>query len=269
MPNAKDASTPTKHNILLVGPTGSGKTSQIWTLPGKKFAYLFDPNALASLRGCDLDYQEFLPDILEMDSTLKGFNKGSRSDQPASRREPTTYLDWGNDLNEKSQSGFFDSYDWLIIDSLTFLQKAAFDRNAWINDRYGKIEELSDYRVVGSKLSDITRSICSLPINVYLTGHIREFQDEVSRKISTEANLAGSARTNVPLVMTNIWLAGVGEADEGRAQYTVQTQPAKRGLQTIRSTIKGLEPIEDVTILDFNRAEDFGIGALLNRHKGD
>ena len=267
MPNAKDAKTNDKQNILMLGLTGSGKTTQIWTLPGKKFAYLFDPNALASLQGCDLDYEQYLPEATEMDATIKGFNKGSRSDTPASRREPTAYIRWVEDINNKVEEGTFDDYDWLCIDSLTFLQKTAFDRNAFINNRYGKIEELGDYRVVGSKISDIIRNICSLPINVYITGHLRDFQDEVTKKITTEANLAGSAKNMVPLVMSNIWLAE-SYGDEKNAKYRIQTRPGSRGFQAIRSSVKGLEFYEDVTINDFTHAEDYGIGKLL-RQKGD
>ena len=265
MPNAKSATARTKQNILLVGEAGAGKSTQIWTLPGKKFAYFFDSNAIASVQGCDLEYEEFLPDILELDSTIKGFNKGSRSDQPSSKREPTTYIKWGEDLNERAESGFFKDYDWLILDSLTSLQKACFDRNAWINGRYGKVEELSDYRVVGAKLSDIIRSICALPCNILMIGHLKEFQDEVSKKITTEANLAGSAKSNVMIPMTNVWLAS-SQGDGEKAKFVIQTRPGKRGLKTIRSSLKGLEFEEDVTIGDFSNAEAYGIGKLLKDH---
>ena len=44
MPNAKDASTPTHRRFLVAGENGAGKSALIWSLPGKKFAYLFDPN---------------------------------------------------------------------------------------------------------------------------------------------------------------------------------------------------------------------------------
>lgn len=262
MPNAKNAETPSKHNILLVGPTGSGKTTQIWTLPGKKFAYLFDPNALTSLRGCDLDYEEFLPDTLEIDATLKGFNKGARDDRPASSIEPTTYLKWVEDLNKRHDEGFFDDYDWLCFDSLTYLQRAVFDRQLFINNRYGKIEDLADYRIVGSKLSDVFRPISSLKINIFCTGHIRDFQDELTRRITTELSLAGQARSMIPLVMTNIWLAK-GASDEKEIKYEIQTRPDRRGLQCIRSSIAGLEMNHDVTIKDFSHATDYGIGKIL------
>lgn len=265
MPNAKDISSDIGQNILIIGNTGSGKTSQIWTLPGKRFVYVFDPNALASLRGCDCDYEVFLPDTLELDATLKGFNKGARSDTIAgSRREPTTYVRWVEDLNERVENGFFEDYAWLCFDSLTFLQKAVMDRQLYINNRYGKVEELADYRVVGSKLSDVFRSITALEINCYYTGHLREFQDEKTKKITTELMLPGQAKALIPIAMTNIWLAK--SASEGKTlKYVIQTHAERRGLQCIRSSVRGLEHEHDVTIKDFNRAGDYGIGAILKK----
>ena len=144
MPNAKDITGLPPQNIMVIGETGSGKTTQIRTLPGKKFVYIFDPNALASLKGCDCDYEVFMPNALELDATLKGFNKGSKSDrmEGGSRIEPTTYPNWVNDINKRVADGFFDDYNWICFDSLTFLGKAIMDRQCFINNRYGKVEEL-------------------------------------------------------------------------------------------------------------------------------
>lgn len=266
MKNAKDASALTNQRILLVGRTGSGKTSQIWTLPGRKFAYFFDPNSLASIRGCDLDYEEFYPEPLETDATLKGFNKGARSDKPSSKLEPTLYLRWGQDLTDKVESGFFKDYDWLIFDSLTFLSRAVMARNMWINGRYGGVEELADYRIVGSKMSEVFTSITSLNLNILSTGHIDTFQDENTKKIETKIKLPGSARDILPLVHTNIWLAfpeTEGKGDKENVRYKVRTVPESRGLQDIRTSLRGLSPIEDVTIEDFDNPTKSGIGALL------
>ena len=266
MANALSVKESKTHTILCVGPTGSGKTSQISTLPGRVFAYLFDPNALASIAGQDIEYEQFLPDVLELDSTLKGFNKGAKSDAPASKREPRVYMDWVEDFNSRYESGFFDDYDWIVFDSLTFLTRACMDRQLWINNRYGKIEELGDYRIVGSKISDIFRTIASMQTNIYCTGHITSFQDELTKKVETQLMLAGSAKTMLPLVFSNIWLAQ-GESTEKEAKYTIRTQPDNRGLQHIRTSIKGLPVVQDVTIKDFNNPSKYGIGAILAKEK--
>lgn len=266
MPNARDATaTTTFQKLLVLGPTGSGKTTQIWTLPGRKFLYAFDPNALLSLRGCDIDYEEFLPDALELDATLKGFNKGAKDDTLKSKREPSVYMRWVNDLNKRHEEGFFKDYQWLCIDSLTLLANAVMDRQMFINGRYGGTEDLADYRVAGSKIAEVFRSICSLPINLYCTGHITSFQDDKTKRIETQINLPGKARNMLPMLFSNIWLAAASTDD--KVGYVIHTKAEARGFQAIRTTIPNLPPIADVNIKDFNRAGDYGIGGILKNAK--
>ena len=263
MPNASDTKLAPTQRILLVGRTGAGKTAQIWSLPGKRFAYIFDPNSLQTLRGCDLDYEVFQPDFLELDATLKGFNKGAKSDRLASRREPTVYLRWVEDINKKVEEGFFKTYDWLVIDSLTFLSKAVMDRQLFINQRYGDIEELGDYRVVGTKISDLFSSIAAMPLNILATGHLQVFQDEKTKVLETSLQLPGRSRNMLPLLFTNIWLATTSDTEKG-VRYEVRTQPEQRGLRDIRTSLKNLAAVEDVTIPKFDtNAVEHGIGRLL------
>ena len=62
--NAKEVEGEQHHKILMLGTAGTGKTTQILTLPRPTFIYIFDPNALESLKGHDIDYKLFLPDRL-------------------------------------------------------------------------------------------------------------------------------------------------------------------------------------------------------------
>lgn len=278
MPNNKDRAESPFRRILNVGRTGSGKSTQMWTLPGKKFLYMFDPNTASALEAydkkgnrllLDIEYEQYLPDAAELDATLKGFNKGSKDDRLKSgKKEPTVYNTWVEDINDKVESGWFEQekIDWLCVDSLTFLNRAIMARQMHINDRYGGIEELGDYRVVGSKVSEVFSSIASLPINVYVTGHIQVFENEKTQRMETLINTNGSSRTLLPLLFSEIWLAEAGESDkDGIGTYTVRTRPDKKGLQDIRSSLKGLKEVEDVTIRDFGNAEEYGIGAILKR----
>lgn len=261
--NAKDAKINSHENILVVGEAGSGKSTLIRSLSGKKFVYIFDPNGLRSLQGADVDFEEWLPDSLELDTTIKKFNRDGRpDDRPASKREPRVYVDWCNDIAKKAEDKFFEPYDWVCFDSITLLQKACFDRQTWINNRYGKPEEMADYRIVGSKMSDLIRAATSEKINTYFTGHIDVWQDELSKKITTQLALSASAKKQIPLVMSNIWLAEC-KSTEKEIKYTVQTRPADRGLQTIRSAKRGLDMYEDVTIRDFNNPEQSGVSKLI------
>jgi len=219
---------------------------------------------MATLQGCpDCDYVEFLPDFLEMDATLKGFNKDSKSDRPASRREPTLYQRWVEHINGAVESGGFHDYDWIVFDSLTFLAKATMDRQLYINNRYGDIEDLGDYRVVGSKIADVFNSISGLPVNILSTGHIQTYEDDKTKKIVTQIYLPGKARNILPLTHTDCWAAQAGEKD---GTFQIRTVPnGSRGLQEIRTSLKGLAPVEDVTIKDFRNATRYGIGALIAR----
>lgn len=267
MPNAKDAAVEAHKRILLVGRTGSGKTTQIWSLPGRKFGYIFDPNAMSSLRGCDIDYEEFLPDVLGMDMTLKGFNKGAKSDSLTASREkpePKIFNKWVDDFNSKHSKGFFNGYQWLVFDSATFFTKAVMDRQLFINGRYGEVEDRPDYKIVGAKVADIFANISGMKINILMTGHIATYQDEKTQRIDTQLNLPGRARNSLPLQFTDIWLAHVTDAEKG-AKYLVRTVPDPRGLQDIRCSVPGLAAIEEVTIKDFKNPTACGIGALLKK----
>lgn len=262
MPNARDAAQPAIQKILMLGPAGSGKTSAIWTLPGRKFAYVFDPASVASLRGLDIDYEEFLPDTLELDASLRGFNKGSKDDKPLTKREPTTYVRWTEDLNKRHEEGYFKDVDWLCVDSLTLLANAVMDRIMFLNGRYGGIEDLSDFRVAGSKIAEVFRSICSLPLNLYCTGHVTSFQDDKTKRIETQINLPGKARQLLPLLFSNIWLAS--GSTEDKQMYSIRTRPEPRGFQHIRTTLQGLADVEDMTVKDWKNPERYGVGRLLS-----
>jgi AAA domain-containing protein len=268
MPNAKDASLTAYKRILLAGRTGTGKTTQIWSLPGKKFAYIFDPNALSALAGCDLEYELFLPDIQAVDRTLKGFSKGSRDDRPSRPpKEPTLYNRWGDDINTKFDKGFFNGFDWLILDSLTFLSKAVMDRQLYINNRFGGIEEIADYKVVGSKLAEMFGPITSLPMNIFCTAHLTVYQDEKTSKLETQLYLPGRARVMLPLQFTDIFLCQTTDDKEKGTIYEIRTKPDPRGLQDIRTSIPGLATTEDVTIKAFSRPMEWGLGKLLKREQ--
>lgn len=282
MPHVRDAKVPAFKRILAVGGTGTGKTTQLWTLPGRKFLYQFDPNTMASLIGLasqlnieppDIEFEAFEPDILQLDTTLKGFRKDAKDDNVSmigrSKKdaEPTVYLDFIEDINKRVDEDYFkkNEISWLCFDSLTFLNRATMARNLFINDHYGFIEDLADYRVVGSKIAELFTSISSLPINVYMTAHWQSYQDDKTKKIETKINAHGSSRTMLPLVFTEIFQT-LREEIKGETVYSIRTRPDPRGLQDLRTSILGLEELEDVTIDDFSRAQEYGIGAILTEH---
>lgn len=261
--NARDTAVASHHAILALGEAGSGKTAQIATLPGKKFVYAFDPGTLRFLSTyrIDADVEEFLPDVSTIDFTLKGFNKGSADDKPKRKNtEPKCYTDWEAHFNEWFDAKSFDAYDWIVFDSLTLFSNAMGNRLSYLNGRFGDIQELSDYRVLGNKLAQSFTAITSMKKNLYVTGHIQTFQDEKTQKISAEIGVPGGAKAMLPKLFSNIWLLEVGE----KRTYKMRTVPDTRGLKTIRSVIPSLAEIEDITIDWTKPLETQGIGGIVS-----
>ena len=143
MPNAKDAtSLQTARRILLLGDTGNGKTTQILTLPGRKFVYIFDPNALLSLKGYDLDYEEHLASLVP--AAVASLSKGKPADAP-SINASDVYTKFEAEFERRLKGGFFDQYDWICFDSSTTLLDLMMDRVLTINGRFGQWPNQDDF----------------------------------------------------------------------------------------------------------------------------
>lgn len=254
------------HTIFVLGRTGGGKTAQIVTLPGKKFVYIWEPNAMETLRGyANVDYLDYIPQEDELEIALKGFNKDTLTDRKTVK-EPKTYERWRADYAERRKSGFFQQYDWICIDSFTFMVSAMIERQMFLDKRSGEPPDMGDYRVVGDSLRRIVLSMQALNMNLFLTGHLSEYQNEKTKQITVQANLPGQSRTLIPLGCTNIWQCEHnGEASK---DFVIRTKPDLRGLRELRTTIPNLKEFENVTIpVDasgrFVNPEKHGIGALL------
>ena len=263
--NAENDSDASNEKILVVGPIGSGKSTQLRTLPGRKFVYFFDPNGKRAIKGANIDYIEIVPDPSEVDWTIKGFNKNSISDSPKKVKEPLVYRRWEDDINRRYDAGFFEQYDWLAIDSISLLVRAVMNRILFLNKRYGDVEDLSDYRVAGNKLAEIFVPITSLKnLNLYCTGHIIERQNETTKKVSTELDMPGAARGLLPKMFSHILETRASRDDI--QQYNLLTRSDPRGFQGLRCAFHNVDPIIDITINDFTKPENFGIGAFLSRN---
>lgn len=265
MPNAKDSNTPLAHRIFILGDTGSGKTTQFLTLPGKKFAYLFDPNAILSLRGYDVDYEEFLPDRLNVSAfSLSKDKKGDKTTNHPS----DLYVQWEKDFDSKLESGFFDKYDAISLDSATTLLDLIMDRILTINGRAGQWPQQDDFGPQMTTFQNIMRTLTGMGKTVYVTGHLETRQDKLTERILRGPLMTGRLKVKIPLLFSDIFIAEA-ECSSGKKEmsYKIQTVP-DRLTTCVRTSLKGLAPFENVTI-DFSRpVEGQGIGSILNREKG-
>jgi hypothetical protein len=265
MPNAKNAHETTAKKFLLLGKTGSGKTSQLLTLPGKKFAYLFDPNAILSLQGHDVDYEEFMPDRLNL--SVKSLSKDKPSDK-TTNHQSLIYQKWEKDFDDRVKGGFFDTYDVIAIDSMTTFLDLIMDRVLTINGRAGSWPQQDDYGPQMTSFINVCRQLTALNKVIFMTGHIETRQDELTKRIFNQPMMTGRLKVKVPLLFSDIFVCSTEIGQNGKVSHKIQTTP-DRLTDTVRTTIKGLDPFEDVTIDWSKDPVGQGLGSLLSWEKGN
>lgn len=262
MPNAREAHTSSKLKVIVFGQTGSGKTTQFLTLPGKKFMYLFDPNAILSLQGFDIDYEEFLPDVMNLD--VKSLKKDNKLAGTTMRhRAADTYRNWERDFEGKIESGFFDSYEWVGMDSFTTFSDLVMDEVLRINNRPDAWPQQDDYGPQMLTLKNVVRTFTSLGKNVYFTGHMEMKQDDLTKKINNTPIMTGRLKASLPLLFSEIFVLSADTGKDGNVVYSLQTKPS-RETQLIRTSLKGLEQYEDVTINFSQEVTGQGLGGIIN-----
>ena len=262
MPNASEVKGIQPHKFLLLGNTGSGKTTQILTLPGKKFIYIFDPNSLLSLRGHDIDYEEFLPTQSSFD--IKSLKKGVAGDTVMGAKGSEVYVAWERDFDAKVASGFFASYDVIGIDSCTTLLDLIMDRMLTINGRPGTFPQQDDWGPQMVAFTSIMRTLTGMGKMLFLTGHLKTDKDENTQKVFRAPLFTGQLREKIPLLFSDIFLTDV-QVDEpsGKVLYQIRTVPDRYGTP-IRTSIKGLGVYENVSIDWTKPVVGQGLGGLLN-----
>jgi hypothetical protein len=261
MPNAKDAET-VDERFLVIGGTGGGKTSLFTTIPGKKFLYIFDPNALSTIQGLDIDYEMFLTENLPLDAIALAAGK---RDNYSTAGEPRSYVAWEEDFETKIEEGFFDDYDVIGFDSLTLFSDLVMDRILWLNGRSGKWPEQADWTAAINTISNVMRTLVALNKATYTTTHYDTKVNEKTGATSHVMTVIGRLRQKLPLLFSQVWLA-YGDVDkDNQPRHFVQTQQ-DQDFPYLRSTRSiGVEFIEDVTIEDWSKPERYGIGQILAR----
>ena len=244
--------------ILAIGPAGSGKTTQLRTLPGKKLLFCFEDNALNSLQGDKaIDYQLYLPDVVEIAPRSLSSKQNVRSTPPTGEK-PQAFDAFVQDFNSFiKDEKTFNSYDVIAIDSLTSLSKAVMDSVLWLNNRMGQQPAMDDWAAQLNTIENTIRKVTSLPKMVYITAHDTLMQDDLTKKIVNELVLTGQLKTRIPMLFSDILKFQC--VDE---KFSMLTQPDRYNVK-IRRSISGLKPEVDVTIKNFNDPQSSGLGSLL------
>lgn len=256
--------------FFLAGPPGSGKTMQILTLPGPVLVYVFDPNALETLRQTrreDIDILDFRTDLSEIDLNIRGLRKGSKNVTVDKTAIPKAYSNFCEDIDERLENGsLYKDYKYVCFDSFTFIARAAQNQLNYIQNRIGELEDLGDYRIVGSAISTAFSALANAPIGLLATAHFQDREisignplkpDTVQRlRIETQLNLPGQSRNVIPAIFTDVW-----ETTFDKGEYRFIRQHHER-TKFHRSTM-GQDTV--VATVNLNDPENSGIGALLKK----
>lgn len=267
MPNSKDANLTDHTSVLLIGGIGTGKTSQYRTLPGRGFIYIFDPNALASLKNADIEYEQFSPDLLDIN--VKPLSSKKSADKFIEPKEPVTYARFEEHLDAfldnalDGSQGYrgIDDFDWIGLDSFTTFSDAVMDRVLYLNDRLGKHPEQADWTAQMTTVQNVVRTLASRKRLIVCTAHEEMRQEEETGKVYFQPVLTGRLRLRIPALFSDIFRCEAEKDDAGKAQFYLVTVPDKKH-QYIRTSIDDLETDIQVTI-DKKDPHASGLGALL------
>jgi hypothetical protein len=269
VPNAKtlDIHAGGKPKFLLVGSTGGGKTTQIVTLPGRTFAYLFDPSALSTLRGFDVEYETFFPEKVNLSAQALAKGKGDRAVAGARKEDASeVYREWEEDFEKKLASNYFDAYDNIAFDSFTTFSDIVMDRILAINGRPGHFPQQDDWAAQMGSITNVVRTLVGMNKVLLFTAHDEFKQDEASKRMQNTLMLTGRLKVKLPLLFSEIYHMDSNSTAE-KINYTAQTR-ADRMNPTIRCTMRDVPMFVDMTIQDWKRPHEYGLGKLLREKLG-
>lgn len=266
MPNAKtlDIHSGGKPKFLLVGSTGGGKTTQILTLPGRTFAYLFDPSALSTLRGFDIEYETFFPEKVNLN--IQSLSKGKKDTALGKEDASEVYREWEEDFEKKIATGYFDAFDNIAFDSFTTFSDIVMDRILFINGRPGHFPQQDDWTAQMASITNVVRTLVGMNKVLLFTAHDEFKQDEASKRMQNILMLTGRLKVKLPLLFSEIWHMDSGCTAE-KIHYTAQTR-ADRLNPTIRCTVRDMPMFADMTIQNWSKPQDYGLGKILRDKLG-
>lgn len=187
-------------NIIVYGKPKSGKTHILTTARLPLFLYSFDNGGTR------------IPPMLEGVKNGTIFIKRFETDSIA---KPTVYNEWKKDFDKRVASGFFDNIGTLAFDSVGTWSQCLMNQVAYERGRKEGEPALQDYKLARIRVLDKLTIACGLDCDFILTGHIEQYQDDVSGKTETSLNVAGKLKNDIPLTFDDIYMASTKNSPEG------------------------------------------------------
>ncbi len=250
------------HNILLLGGTGGGKTTQIHTLPGRTLAFVFDPSALPALKQSEkIDYLKY--DVELLDLNIYTLAAKAPNTYVRGKTKSDVYERFAKDFIECYNDKGFDPYDNIAFDSLTTFQAIIMDQVIALNGRAGQAPQQDDYTPAMTTIMKFIRTLCAYPKNTLIIGHDLYEKDETTSRLINQPILFGKLRGKLPILFNHIFRCECVSTKE-EIKYQIQTRP-DRANPTIRTCIENLGMFEDVTIRNWAQPEAYGLGKLFKK----
>ena len=196
MPNTKDLKI-SNIKILLWGKPKSGKTFFFRTFPKPAKAYMFDPNGMLSLRGEDIEYEEY--------------------------RGPSGYRQFRIDLESDMKKGVVKS---IMLDSLSTLQQCMMQDVQEENVKRTENYQIQEYLIYFIRLRALAIDLINYPVHLLFTAHEQVLENKITGDVAVLPSLYGKDMPNeFPMFFDEVYHTEVKPHRNEPSEYFLRTQP--------------------------------------------
>jgi hypothetical protein len=176
------------------------------------------------------------------------------------------YTEWEKDFEQKTKEGYWNTVDNIAFDSFTTFADIVMDRVLYLNGRAGHFPQQDDWTAQMQTIMNVVRTMAAMNKLLVFTAHDELKQDENTSRIQNVLILTGKLKVKVPLLFSDIWhLESQSSASE--TKYVAQTKPDRMN-PMVRCSIRDLQMYEDITIKDWTKPKEYGIGKLVKSKLG-
>jgi len=196
VPNTKDLKI-SKIKILVWGKPKSGKTFFFRTFPKPAKAYMFDPNGMLSLRGEDIEYEEY--------------------------NGPSGYRQFRIDLEKDMRAGTYKS---IMIDSLSTLQQCMMKSVQEENIKRTENYQIQEYMIYFSRLRSLLIDLINYPVHLLFTAHQQALENKLTGDVSILPSIYGKEMPDeFPMFFDEVYHTEIKPHRNTQSEYFLRTQP--------------------------------------------